>query len=106
MKAKDIFTKKKTFDLEKAVALSEFVGTFEGTFVLKDFEVYFSKKYSSEFTVIETEEGTLIYSWSKVIAEKFNKLADLPEADWKGLELQVEERTSDVGRNYFDLVAV
>jgi hypothetical protein len=102
MKGKEIFTKKKTFDLEKAVALSE----FEGTFVLKDFEVYFSKKYSSEFTVIETEEGTLIYSWSKVIAEKFKKLADLPEADWKGLELQVEEKTSEAGRNYFDLVTV
>jgi len=102
MKAKDIFTKKKTFDLEKAVALSE----FEGTFVLKDFEVYFSKKYSSEFTVIETEEGTLIYSWSKVIADKFKKVNELPYDEWKGLVLKVVKRDSENGRTYLDLEAV
>lgn len=102
MKGKDVFTKKKVFDLEKAIALAE----VEGSFVINDFEVYFSKKYSSEFTVIETKEGDLIQSWSKVIAEKFNKLADLPEEDWKGLELKVVEKTSDAGRNYFDLELV
>lgn len=102
MKGKDLFTKKKNFDLENAVALSK----VEESFKLKDFEVYFSKKYSSEFTVIETEKGELYHSWSRIIADKFKQLADMPEEDWKGLELKVEEKTSENGRNYFDLVAV
>ena len=102
MKAKDIFTTKRNFDLEKAVPLTE----VKKEIVLNDFEVYFSKKYSSEFTVIETEEGNLIYSWSKVIADKFKKVNELPYDEWKGLVLKVVKRNSENGRTYFDLEAV
>ncbi len=102
MKAKNIFTTKRNFDLEKAIPLTE----VKKEIVLNDFEVFFSKKYNSYFTVIETAEGNLIYSWSVVIADKFNKLNELPSDEWKGLVLRVVKRKSKNERIYVDLVTV
>lgn len=102
MKGKDIFTTKKNFDLEKAIPLAE----VREEFVLKDFEVYFSKKYGSYFTVIETAEGKLFYSWGQVIADKFNELVGLPPEEWKGLVLRVVNNQSKKGRKYISLEAV
>ncbi len=102
MKGKEVFTTKKAFDLEKAISLAE----VREEFVLNDFEVYFSKKYESYFTVIETTEGKLFYTWGEVIADKFKQLSELPSDEWKGLVLRVVKRKSKNGRNYVDLEAV
>lgn len=104
MKGKDVFTSKKSFALENAVPLANLER--EDSFILNDFEVYFSKKYGSNFVVIQTEAGTVLYSWSEVIADKFKQLVDLDPEEWQGLELKLVEKTSDKGRGYFDLQAV
>lgn len=102
MKAKVIFTTKRIFDLEKASPLTE----IKKEIVLNDFEVFYSKKYDSYFTVIETAEGNLIYTWSEVIADKFKKLNELSPDEWKGLVLRVVKRKSKNGKIYIDLEAV
>lgn len=102
MKGKDIFTTKRKFDLDKAIPLSE----VKKEFILNDFEVYYSKKYDDYFTVIETAEGELLLSWSKVITDKFNKLSEMPSNEWKGLVLKVVKRKSKNGRTYLDLETV
>lgn len=102
MKGREVFSTKRTFDLEKAIPLAE----VREDFVLNDFEIYFSKKYECYFTVIETAEGKLYYSWSKVIADKFKAMANLPAEEWKGLALRVVKRRSKNGRFYISLEAV
>lgn len=104
MKAKNIFKTKKSFDLE---GLGVPLVSFNKTIVLKDFEVYHSKKYGSDFTVIETEQGDIIYTWSSVIADKFSQLADMEGEDWKGLELRkVVKKSGSSNRQFHDLEVV
>lgn len=102
MRGKDIFAPKRKFDLDKAIPLSE----FKTEFVLTDFEIFYSKKYNDYFTVIETAEGKLLVSWSKVITDKFKKLSELPSDEWIGMVLKVVKRKSSNGRIYTDLEAV
>ena len=75
MKGKNIFQKKKEFDLESAVKLSEVKGE---TVELNDFEIYTSRKYRTDFAVIETGEGNLYMTWGQVVVQKLEELKELP----------------------------
>lgn len=104
MKGKNIFKSKKSFDLE---GVGVPLVSYENNIVLKDFEVYYSRKYGSSFTVILTEQGDVIYTWSGVIADKFSQLAEMEEKDWKGLVLKkVVKKSSSSNRQFHDLEVV
>lgn len=100
MRGKDVFRKKRSFDLEKTVKLNSIAGE---TIEIAGAETYNSKKFDSEFAVIEDSAGNTYFTWSAVVVGKVKELVSLPESEWVGLSVSVVEKTSKNGNSYLDL---
>ncbi|MFW6129919.1 MAG: hypothetical protein ACOC56_01970 [Atribacterota bacterium] len=100
MTVENIFREKKQFNLEAAEPLKNYLNR---EFQLESFEVFYSRKWKANFSVIETQNGHLVQSWSKVIAQKLELLKDYSPEEYKLLRLKAIEKKAESGYNYVDL---
>lgn len=103
MSIKDVFREKQTYNLENAEPIKKYLNR---PFKIEGFETYYSKQYKADFGIIETQQGHLVHSWSKVVTQKLKQLAEYPMNEVKEIELKAVEKKSENGYNYIDLELV